>query len=222
MMQFAKDGFLYLPEILTKAACEAIADRITLNSDKLAGSRTLLSEPWCENLANHLHNSLSTFISSHFIPIQCTFFQKSLIHNWLVPIHQDLSIPVKEKIEHPDLKVWSEKEGSLYVQPPLEFLQQLVAVRLHLDDCGANDGALKVVPGSHLLGKINGEEALKLRQENPEVICIANSGDVIIMRPLLLHSSSKSSGNNLRRVLHFLFAPSKLPLGLQAIANVQN
>jgi hypothetical protein len=34
------------------------------------------------------------------------------------------------------------------------------------------------------------------------------------MKPLLLHASSKATVPNRRRVLHFLFGPKALPLGL--------
>jgi hypothetical protein len=35
------------------------------------------------------------------------------------------------------------------------------------------------------------------------------------MRPLILHASSKSTELSQRRVLHFVFGPAKLPLGLE-------
>jgi hypothetical protein len=53
------------------------------------------------------------------------------------------------------------------------------------------------------------------RQRSTEHICIAQTGDVVCMRPLALHSSSKATGSSRRRVLHFVFGPSTLPDGLQ-------
>jgi hypothetical protein len=38
---------------------------------------------------------------------------------------------------------------------------------------------------------------------------------VLVMRPLLLHASSKATSLTPRRVLHFLFGPPSLPLGLE-------
>lgn len=63
------------------------------------------------------------------------------------------------------------KEGSLFVQGPLEVLEQLVAVRLRLDDSGSEDGPLRAVPGSHLRGSIATDEALAIRSQAGEVIC---------------------------------------------------
>ncbi|HEU4922583.1 MAG TPA: phytanoyl-CoA dioxygenase family protein, partial [Burkholderiales bacterium] len=110
---------------------------------------------------------------------------------------------------------WSEKEGELFVQAPRELLDRLVAVRLHLDPCQEEDGPLQVVPRSHALGILAADASLRTRSELGSRACIAGIGDALVMRPLLLHASSKSSGSGLRRVLHFLLAPRELPFGLR-------
>jgi len=104
------------------------------------------------------------------------------------------------------------QEDGWYVQPPCGVMEQLVAVRLHLDPCCAEDGPVHVVPGSHLQGVISAQEAVAMRQY--EQACLAQVGDVLVMRPLLLHRSSKATGASRRRVLHFLFCPVELPHGL--------
>lgn len=147
--------------------------------------------------------------------MQCTYFEKSRLQNWLVPVHQDISIPVSKQIEHPSLHGWSEKEGVVFVHGPVPVLQQLVALRLHLDPCREEDGPLKVVCGTHQHGVINAEAAVRLKQAQGETLCTAEAGDVLLLRPLLLHASSKSTGTGLRRVLHFVFGPPELPFGLQ-------
>lgn len=135
--------------------------------------------------------------------------------NWLVPVHQDLSIPVAERLPDASLRGWSEKEGSIYVQPPVDLLQQLVAVRLHIDSCGDHDGPLRVVPGSHTLGRVDPNAAASIRSRSLEIPCTGARGSALVMRPLLLHASSKATGSSLRRVLHFLFGPPSLPYGLR-------
>jgi ectoine hydroxylase-related dioxygenase (phytanoyl-CoA dioxygenase family) len=130
-------------------------------------------------------------------------------------MHQDLSIPVRERREGPRLAGWSEKEGVLYVQPPVEVLEQLVAVRIHIDDCGPDHGPLRVVPGSHRLGRLGERDIPAVRQERRERDCVVGPGGALIMRPLLVHASSKAVAPNRRRVLHFLFGPEELPLGLE-------
>jgi ectoine hydroxylase-related dioxygenase (phytanoyl-CoA dioxygenase family) len=122
---------------------------------------------------------------------------------------------VAARVDAPGWRGWSEKEGSLFVQAPVAVLEQLVAVRLHLDDCSAVDGPLRVLPGSHRLGLLADEEASRLRAQSTEIVCEARQGDALLLRPLLLHASSKANGHSLRRVLHFLFGPPELPQGLR-------
>ncbi|WP_268243520.1 phytanoyl-CoA dioxygenase family protein [Xanthomonas oryzae] len=141
--------------------------------------------------------------------------RKSVSTNWLVTIHQDLSIPVGKPVHHAELSGWSEKEDALYVQPPVELLQELVAIRLNLDACGEHDGSLRVVPGSHVMGRLSPDLARSIRDDCGEVACPALRGSAMAMRPLLLHASSKARGASKRRVLHVLFGPRSLPYGLQ-------
>jgi len=149
------------------------------------------------------------------VAIQCTLFDKSTTRNWLVALHQDLSVPVRERIVHPDFTGWSGKEGVLFVQPPQAILESLVAVRVHLDDCGPGAGPLRIVPGSHRHGRLSDAEARRLRETQGEFSCLAKIGDALLMRPLLLHASSKATAPSRRRVLHFLFGPAEVPYALR-------
>ena len=103
----------------------------------------------------------------------------------------------------------------LFVQPPLSVLQSLVAVRVHLDESGPGSGLLRVVPRSHRGGRLSEAEARHQQQANDEVQCFAKRGAALLMRPLLLHASSKATEPVRRRVLHFLFGPPELPHGLR-------
>lgn len=161
------------------------------------------------------HSVLSKLVPAEFVATQCTYFEKSASRNWLVPVHQDLSIPVAERVSSPALRGWSEKEGSLFVQAPPGVLEQLVAVRVHLDGCAAQDGPLRVIPGTHTLGRIEPEAAAAIRGAATEVVCHAKRGEALVLRPLLLHASSKAAGTSRRRVLHYLFGPRQLPHGLR-------
>lgn len=214
---FTTQGFALVPQVLSTAECESVASRLAGVSPDSAGTRGLLSQAWCQALAATIrrHPSLAPLLPADFAAVQCTCFEKSASRNWLVPVHQDLSIPVAARVAYAGLGGWSEKEGTLYVQPPVELLQELVALRLHIDACGAEDGPLRVVPGSHLQDKMEKQAVAAARQAQAEVICTAERGSVMAMRPLLLHASSKSTGNSRRRVLHFLFGPRTLPFGLQ-------
>ncbi len=214
---FEKNGYFVTSPLFGESEYQALEANLASVTISMAGSRSLLEAEWCASLARSLktHSLLASFFPQEFVVVQCTFFEKSVDRNWLVSLHQDLSIPVSQKLDHPALSGWSEKEGGIFVQPPAEVLQNFVAIRLHVDECSSADGPLKVVPGSHLHGRTNQEQATALRAANGEVICPVTRGAAMLMRPLLLHSSSKASGQSKRRVLHFLFAPKSLPFGLR-------
>ena len=182
-----------------------------------AGTRNLLAESWCGSLVGWLKEQpvLSDLLPPEPVAVQCTLFEKSSERNWLVPPHQDLSIPVRRRVEGPGLSGWSEKEGVLYVQPPVEVLEQLVAVRVHFDECGPEHGPLRVVAGSHREGRLGEKEIPAIRRELGERDCVVGRGGALILRPLLVHASSKATAPNRRRVLHFLFGPAALPSGLE-------
>jgi ectoine hydroxylase-related dioxygenase (phytanoyl-CoA dioxygenase family) len=215
-MSFALDGVTLVPHVLDAGACADVAANIHLTNPARGGARCLLEQPWCAALAQQLrvHPALAACLPTGHVAVQCTYFEKSAQRNWLVPIHQDLSIPVAARVDEPSLRGWSEKEGSLFVQAPVALLEQLVALRLHLDDCLDADGPLRVVKGSHLGGIVPNDVAIAAREAGQEASCTARSGDVLALRPLLLHASSKGSGNGRRRVLHFVFGPRALPHGL--------
>lgn len=214
---FNAAGWISIEGVLSPLECAAIADSITPSAAPSGGTRALLAQPWCQQLAARirLESPLAALIPPEFVAVQCTYFEKSAAKNWLVPWHQDLSIPVAERVEHSALSGWSEKEGGLFVHAPPGVLEQLIAVRLHLDVCSATDGPLKVLPGTHLLGRLSPAAVESLRCERAEVACLANMGGAIVLRPLLVHASSKANGASRRRVLHFVFGPAALPCGLR-------
>jgi hypothetical protein len=210
-----EDGVAVFRAVLSEPECRAIDQELSRTPMEGAGSRNLLESHWCSVIATRLQGSESLApILSGCVAVQCTFFDKTPAVNWLVPTHQDLSIPVAHQVEHPELKGWSHKEGDIYVQPPAVVLDSLVAIRLHLDDSTPENGPLRVVPGSHRLGRLSSTALSATRKERGEVECLVTRGGVVAMKPLLLHASSKSLSSRPRRVLHFLYGPATLPYGL--------
>ena len=211
---FETDGFAVLPTLLPATEIERVDDAMIARSS--AGTRELLSEPWCASLARQLQADarLAGAIPSTHVPVQCTAFEKSVAYNWLVPVHQDVAIPVAARVDDAGLRGWSNKGGTWFAQPPVAVLEQLVALRLHVDDCTLDDGPLHVVPGSHRDGRLDDDAAVARRDAHGTVACPVPRGSAMLMRPLLLHASSKAAGASRRRVLQFLFGPPRLPLGL--------
>jgi hypothetical protein len=148
------------------------------------------------------------------VPVRGILFDKTSNANWKVPWHQDVTIAVDRRIEADGYGPWSVKAGVLHVQPPTTVLEQMISIRLHLDDCDETNGALKVVAGSHLRGRMPEAEASRCGLEGPVVVCDAHAGDALLMRPLLLHASSAALSPRHRRVIHIDYAAVELPSGL--------
>jgi ectoine hydroxylase-related dioxygenase (phytanoyl-CoA dioxygenase family) len=143
--------------------------------------------------------------------VRTILFNKTPDTNWYVTWHQDKTVSVSEKFDHPEWKNWSLKEGVLHVQPPLAVLENMVTIRIHLDDTTQDNGCLKVISGSHRYGLLSQEKINEIVAQNPSVYCEACTGDALIMRPHLLHASSKSIDPSQRRVLHLEFSDWVLP-----------
>jgi ectoine hydroxylase-related dioxygenase (phytanoyl-CoA dioxygenase family) len=147
--------------------------------------------------------------------VGCTFFDKTPEANWKVPWHQDLTIAVRQRREVAGFNCWTLKAGINHVQPPAKVLQEVLALRLHLDSTNEESGALKVIPGSHKHGRLSADDVQRIRLGSEPVVCSVGRGDVLAMRPLLLHSSSVSSKAAHRRVIHLEFCSVALPGGLE-------
>jgi len=215
--QLEEFGYAVIPEVLTPADVSKFKQQLDQVAATTAGTRKLLHEPWCRRLAEQLKDArqLQPLIPVDAVAVQCTSFVKSLENNWLVALHQDLSIPVAARVNSSRCSGWTEKESGLFVQPPILVLENSLAVRIHLDDCDERNGALRVLPASHRLGRLSPHSIGKLREQSGEKYVPVLCGGAMLMRPLLCHASSKVSVSNARRVLHFVFGPQTLPEGLQ-------
>ena len=142
-------------------------------------------------------------------------FDKTPETNWKVSWHQDQTISVVEQREVEGFGPWSVKAGVPHVQAPVGLLERMLTIRIHLDDCGISNGPLRVLPGTHLSGKLSPSELARLRSERVEVTCAVPAGGAILMRPLLLHASSVSESPAHRRVLHIEYAAETLSGGLK-------
>jgi len=147
-------------------------------------------------------------------PVKATLFDKTETANWKVPWHQDVTIAVDRRADLAGFGPWTEKAGVIHVQPPAEILENMIALRLHLDNCDATNGTLLVLPGSHGEGRLRDEGIERWKGVAAPVTCSANAGDVLAMRPLLVHASASSTASAPRRVVHIEYAGGTLPGGL--------
>jgi hypothetical protein len=206
-------GFTLVPQVLGYAACASL--RTLLGDAYGAGTRGILRFPEVAALAaDTFAEIVRPYLPSPPLAVRGIYFDKHPQANWIVAWHQDLTIAVEKRVDAPGYGPWSVKDGVPHVQPPVDLLEQMLTVRLHLDDADEANGALRVLPGTHRMGRLDALEIIRCRETRAEVLCQARAGDALLMRPLLLHASSRSSSPRRRRVLHIEFAGFGLPTPL--------
>lgn len=224
----ASHGFALLPRAVDDAEVDAILRAIEIATAQdstdvrrrggVYAIRNVLDVvPALREFVNSppLRTLVEPVLGKDCFPVRGILFDKVPGANWKVPWHQDLSIAVREQIEVEDFGPWSQKAGVLHVQPPARVLENMLTLRLHLDDCGLANGPLRVIPASHQSGKLDAEEIAAWRQRAEEVVCALPRGGVLLMQPLILHASSASQVPGHRRVLHIEWAAQELSGGLQ-------
>ncbi len=195
----------------------AVGPLLEQSSKRRGGVRSLLTlSPAAVELARsaEVRALVEPVLGAGAFVTRSILFDKSPDANWDVVWHQDTTIAVNEQHEVEGFGPWSTKAGIPHVQPPREVLAGMLTVRIHLDDCGADNGPLLVVPGSH--HELVADAAIdRTMCDTASVALCCRAGDVILMRPLILHASRKSVAVSHRRVIHLEFASVDLPAPLQ-------
>jgi hypothetical protein len=221
-VRLADDGYANVPTYIGSAALDVLTGELeqlgtTLDLGSRGGVRDAFRLlPGVRRLAvsEPMWALASTILGPHCAAVRAIVFDKTPNANWKVSWHQDLTIAVREQHEVADFGPWTTKAGIVHVQPPAAILEQMLTLRLHLDPCGADNGPVRVLPGSHRAGRLSGDEIDSWRSRVEARICTAERGDILAMRPLLLHASSPSVSPGHRRVIHVEYAGVELPDGL--------
>lgn len=198
------------PAIATlRREMERLAD-----GDALAGKRNLLKlSPIIEQISSgaEMRSILQPVLGDTFFPVRSIFFDKTPERNWPVLWHQDLTIAVEARADVEGFGPWSEKDGIPHVQPPESILACMITARIHLDAADHSNGALRVIPGSHAKGLLERSEIESLTSHDDAVTCVMNAGDMLLMKPLILHSSPRAKNPSHRRVVHIEYSNRELP-----------
>ncbi len=207
-----KDGFAIIPEFLASKDIEQVLRGVSASAPRRsrAGIRHALGLSPVASLARQatLLDLARTVLGLNAFPFRATLFDKSPKSNWLVVWHQDTALPLRKRHEIPGWGPWSVKEGVAYAHAPAAALSQVLALRIHLDDSTALNGPLRVFPATHTLGVLSDDRIHELATKSAPVECVIPAGGILAMRPLLIHSSSKSHTDADRRVLHIEYAAS--------------
>ena len=227
LQHFTDAGFHIFPDVIDTDGIGSLIADLPLLADRpetkqrdgrIYGARNLLRLlPSVKQLATDspFADLADRLLDAPGFPVRAIFFDKVPGANWDAAWHQDLTIAVKERKEAPGFGKWTIKNGVPHVEPPAEILERMVTLRLHLDDCDASNGALRVIPGSQANGVLPSEEIAECAAKNAPVTCEVAAGGVVAMRPLTLHASHSADAPSHRRVIHVEFADDELPHGLE-------
>ena len=207
-----KQGYAIIPDILESNEVNRLLDefsRADLPRSR-AGLRHAMKVAAVAAVAHdaRLIGIAREALGAEAFPFRATLFDKTPSANWLVVWHQDTALPLQGRHEFPGWGPWSVKDGVNYAHAPASTLSQVLALRVHLDDSTAENGPLRVLPGTHTLGVLTDEALHDLSTKIAAVECLASQGGVLAMRPLIVHASSKSQSEIPRRVLHIEYAES--------------
>ncbi|MEX2285722.1 MAG: phytanoyl-CoA dioxygenase family protein [Planctomycetaceae bacterium] len=231
IQKFDEDGFVVIPQLLAKAevrrliaAIASAADDFSHNEEPkghiVRRDRDLYAIRNLVHVVPAMHGVqqlppirevVSQALGRDALLVRTILFDKTEKSNWGVFWHQDVSIAVRERCEVAGFENWSSKAGVTHVQPPTDVLENMLTVRLHLDDCDESNGPLRVIPGSHRQGRLTDDDIMRWKEKGIEVSCLVPAGGALLFRPLLLHSSQRMKVPSRRRVLHLEFSACELP-----------
>ncbi|MGH6816840.1 MAG: phytanoyl-CoA dioxygenase family protein [Hyphomicrobiaceae bacterium] len=211
---FARDGVAILPAMLGRedlSPLEPVFEAVAGGARQFAIDRTLV-----RRLQEHegLARTASYLQGEPARLVRVVAFDKTPEANWFVPWHQDRTIAVTERRTVPGYDRWTRKDGCCHVEPPVILLERMVTLRIHFDRCTLDDGPLEVVCGSHLGGRLDKPRIARLVAADAGTMCLAERGDIVAMRPLIVHRSQRAKKPTRRRVLHLEYAAAVLPDGM--------
>jgi ectoine hydroxylase-related dioxygenase (phytanoyl-CoA dioxygenase family) len=219
-------GFSVLPNVFGRQEVELLIESIS----KIEREEGVRSRGGVYAIRNLLHLSpvvmelaystrvrsiVGEILRDDVLAVRATLFDKTTGANWLVPWHQDLTVCVDEMLDVPGYGPWTTKAGVWHVQPPASILERMLSLRIHLDDCDESNGALRVLRGTHRVGRLNAAGIAERQRTATAVSCVVGAGGILLMRPLLIHASSAASKATHRRVIHVDYASCSLDGGLR-------
>jgi ectoine hydroxylase-related dioxygenase (phytanoyl-CoA dioxygenase family) len=214
-------GYRHLPHVFAREQIAGLNPILAAIPSHAAGRRwaghdlaALLRNPAMQTVVQILDRALP-----EMAVIRAVAFRKDAEANWLVPPHQDRSIPVPSANLLPGFDNLTRKDGGWQAEAPEGVLQRMRNCRIFIDAATVDDGPLEVVPGSHRRGRI-------LQSDIPAIVArgqwhpiIGAAGDLVVLSPLLLHRSRRAAVPSGRRVLQLECLPVDLAAALHLDAH---
>lgn len=223
--QVHEDGYTIIPGVFGRGEIETLADDLThalAEPSEATSVRSRAGNVYAARNVLQLWPAAATvwrrsplpellrhILGPDFGLVRVLFFDKPPEQSWSLPWHKDMTIAVRDnRLPSALFRKPTRKAGVPHVEAPVELLEAMLTLRIHLDDVTETNGPMRVMPGSHTTG-----ETLSIDESRARRILV-RAGDVLLFRPLLAHSSVPSHADTRehRRVLHLEFAGRpKLP-----------
>ncbi|MDB5309668.1 MAG: hypothetical protein JWO38_3870 [Gemmataceae bacterium] len=223
------DGYVLLPAVLeAREVGEGLAEWdevqkrnaadpaiLTGAGGHVSGARNLLRMwPGVVGLVRRpgLLDRLAHLLGPEAGVVRALFFDKPPGNGWALPWHKDYNVAVRAHGPTGRFSKPTTKAGVPHVEAPIDLLERMVTVRVHLDEMTDENGPLRVIPGSHR--NAHGADPVT----HLPVVIRCRAGDVLLIRPLVTHASGHCDPNTTRhrRIVHLECAPSRaLPDGYE-------
>ncbi len=164
-------------------------------------------------------NALASKLMPGARPVRVVAFNKTEANNWTLPWHQDRVVALRQRVDTPSFTNWTNKAGIWHAEPPIELLEGMLFARIHLDPADAENGCLQLALGTHARGKIAAAEAEGIANAAPIENCIAERGDVLFAKALILHRSAPSRTSAGRHAIRIDYCADDLPSPLEWAAD---
>jgi hypothetical protein len=213
---FERDGFTVLPKTIDSFDIDILREEFSHLNFRAGARPFALSEAVKKQIASGCFKSaLFSLGIFNARPVRLLAFDKTPENNWNLGWHQDRVIAVRHRLDVPGYDNWTVKNNTPHVEAPAQILSSLFSLRLHLDECDQNNGALKGIAESFKRGKLKDREVDECAARGSAIVCEAKLGEIVAMKALTVHASEPSKVPHHRRVLHVDFCSAELPGGLQ-------
>lgn len=212
-LMFSTDGAQLFGQALDAAACLRLEDALDALPTNVPGVRigdASALEPLLDT-GGAVGAVAAAVLGPAARPVRAILFDKTAERNWALGWHQDRTIVVKERIDADGFGPWTLKSGLIQVEPPFEILERMVTLRVHLDPVDARNAPLRIVPGSHRLGRLPETEIERVVVTFGERLCLAERGDVWLYATPIVHASLAADLPRRRRVLQVDYSADAAP-----------
>jgi len=206
---FEECGRVWFRNLLTQSDIDFLTNAFSQNQS----SQRLTNAPDLSKFVSQ-HSGLSAALENllpNAKPVRIVAFNKSEGNSWSLPWHQDRTIQVNQKHEISGFTNWTKKSGTWHCEPPLDVLENMLFVRIHLDACTSENGPMEIALDSHKHGIIPSKDAKGHASNLETELCLAEQGDVLVLKMNTLHRSTTPTKPSPRRTLRIDFANFNLP-----------